>query len=89
MHYFLIFDLEHRLWVHVRTASLYPKSMFEQKKNVKKIIIKHIIFEALKNCNLLHRRVFEIKHPCNLTGPSQIHFIYCKADSRAYPEAMV
>ena len=28
IHYFLIFALKHRLWVHVRTASVYPQSMF-------------------------------------------------------------
>ena len=28
IHYFLIFALKHRLWVRVRTASVYPQSMF-------------------------------------------------------------
>ena len=28
IHYFLIFALKHRLWVRVRTASVYPLSMF-------------------------------------------------------------
>ena len=28
VHYFLIFALKHRLWVRVRTASVYPQSMF-------------------------------------------------------------
>ena len=28
IHYLLIFALKHRLWVRVRTASVYPQSMF-------------------------------------------------------------
>ena len=28
IHYFLFFALKHRLWVRVRTASVYPQSMF-------------------------------------------------------------
>ena len=28
IHYFLIFALKHRLWVRVRTGSVYPQSMF-------------------------------------------------------------
>ena len=28
IHYFLMFALKHRLWVGVRTASVYPQSMF-------------------------------------------------------------
>ena len=28
IHYFLIFALKHRLWVRVRTALVYPQSMF-------------------------------------------------------------
>ena len=31
IHYFLIFALKHRLWVRVRTASVYPQSMFRAK----------------------------------------------------------
>ena len=47
IHYFLIFALKHRLWVRVRTASVYTHNLcFEQnKKNITIFHLKIIIFQ--------------------------------------------
>ena len=64
---FLIFDLKHRLWILVRTASLRRfyriPTIYVLSKNKKNITIFHlkiIIFTAVKNCCILHGRVFVI-----------------------------
>ena len=59
IHYFLIFDLKHRLWVHVRTASR-VHTIYALSKNLKYITVFHlkfIIFTAMKHSSILHRRV--------------------------------
>ena len=59
IHYFLIFALKHRLWVLVRTASVYPQSVLSKNmKIVKKIQPKIVIFTAVKNGCMLHGCVF-------------------------------
>ena len=69
IHYFLIFALKHRLWVQVRTASLRNEAVLscthnlflgENKKNTTIFHPKIIIFKAVKNHSILHRRVFVI-----------------------------
>ena len=49
-HYFLIFALKQRLWVHLRTTSLGQKFQ-----------LKIVIFTAVKKCSILHGRVFVMK----------------------------
>ena len=59
--YFLIIALKHILWVLVRTAVLTctHNKCFEQKyENSQKIKLKIVIFTAVKNCCILHGRVF-------------------------------
>ena len=58
IHYFLIFALKHILWVLVRTCN--HNYCFEQKyeKSKKKNQLKIVIFTAVKNCCILHGRLF-------------------------------
>ena len=61
VYFFVIFAPKHRLWVLVRTASVRCNHnlCFEQKKkNIKNFHLKIIIFTAVKNCSILHGRVF-------------------------------
>ena len=58
IHYFLIFALKHILWVLVRTTTIYVLS--KKMKIVQKILIKIVIFTAVKNRCILHGRVFVI-----------------------------
>ena len=53
--FFLIFAPKHRLWVHVRTASIYVLSKI--RKNFKTFHLKMNIFTAMKYCCILHGRV--------------------------------
>ena len=63
IYYFLVFALKGRLWVLVRTAlrqfqplpTIYVYSKY--KKNITTFHLKIVIFTAMKNCSLLHRRV--------------------------------
>ena len=52
MFFLLIFALKHRLWVAVLTCTYYLC-----KKNIKNNHLKIIIFTAVKNLSMLHRRV--------------------------------
>ena len=60
IHIFLIFALKHRLWVLVRTASMLTtvNVLSKNKKNITISHLKIIFFTAVKNCSILHGRVF-------------------------------
>ena len=52
--FFLIFALNHRLWVLVRTASLTIYVLGKNKKYTTIFHLKIIIFTAVKYCSILH-----------------------------------
>ena len=52
---FLVFALKHRVWVLVRTVTLYVLS--KNKKNITIFHLKITIFTAVKNHNVLHKHV--------------------------------
>ena len=56
IHDFLIFALKHRLRRFLRVLTTYVLS--KNKKNIKIFQLKIIIFTAVKNCCILHGRVF-------------------------------
>ena len=63
IHFFLIFALKHRLWVLVRTLRRFQRVhtinvLSKNKKNITIFHLKIIFFTAVKNCSILHGRVF-------------------------------
>ena len=61
IHFFLYFSLKHRLWVFVRTASLWRflhvptiNVLSKNKKNITIFHLKKIFFTAMKKCSILY-----------------------------------
>ena len=65
------FALKHRLRVLVRTASIHILA----KKRYKNFHLKIIIFTAVKNCCMLHERVFVMQQM--LCGNQTLCFLFC------------
>ena len=53
---YIFFALKHRLWVLVRTPTINVLS--KNKKNITIFHLKIIVFTAVKNCSILHGRIF-------------------------------